>query len=127
MSDSLVICANCSQKMSYLLEKIHIFLHVFTAFPLLIPKSESLLSLFSPSLFCKERLERFAHIALYKKATMSELLFPSFAHKKRWKPKSEFPTLSKWRLSYLNPVYGLVGTCSTTDSNGLSRAHYLEC
>ena len=76
------------------------FMTVFTAFPFFMPKSESLLSLFAPliflkswrsdlllslfalSLFFKEQQERFAIIALYKKATVSESL-PSLITKEQ--------------------------------------------
>ena len=49
--------------------KIRIFRMFLTVFPRFMPKSESLLLL-----FFKERLERFAPVALYKKATVSDLL-----------------------------------------------------
>ena len=100
-------------KTSNLLEKIHIFRLLFTAFPLFMPKSESLPSLFAPSLFFKEQpwanrscrslqkgnRERFAPVTFYKRATGAISSFStanrSFAHKKKkfaWKPNSEFPT-----------------------------------
>ena len=67
------------------------FLTVFNCFsPFYAYKSESLPSLFAPSLFLKECQERFTPITLYKRATTSHLLFSksnslyrSFAHKNR--------------------------------------------
>ena len=88
-------------KTSNLLEKIHIFCLLFTAFPLFMPKSKSLPSLFAPSLFFKEQpwanrscrslqkgnRERFAPVTFYKRATGAISSFStanrSFAHKKR--------------------------------------------
>ena len=90
------------------------FLYVFLCFPLFMPKSKSLLSLFAPSFFFKERWERFAQVDLYKRATLSKLLLLLFTKERPWairyfweqiallhtktsnslkKPKSEFPTL----------------------------------
>ena len=94
-----------AQKNSY-------FLYVFTAFPLFMPKSESL-----QLLFFQERRVWFSLIALYKRSTMS-ITFPSLFIKELQtrfalfqegialslfcsqktsdsleKPKSEFPTL----------------------------------
>ena len=46
----------------------------FTAFPHLMPKSKSLLLLFTQSLFFKEQLEQFALIVIYKRAAVSKLL-----------------------------------------------------
>ena len=89
------------------LEKIRIFHMFFTAFPLLMTKSESLPSLFALSLFFKEQVLWFAPLALYKKWLLANhsccslqkskhewfslfqeqialLLFCSFAHKKEW-------------------------------------------
>ena len=55
-------------------------------------------ALHSVALF-KEWQDRFALVALNKRATMRELLFRSFANKKTSdsleKPKSEFPSLLK--------------------------------
>ena len=48
-----------------------------TAFPIFMPKSESLQLLFAPSLFFKERQELFALVTLYKKGKVSELFFRS--------------------------------------------------
>ena len=45
-----------------------------TVFLLFMPKSELLPSLFAYSIFFKEGLERFPHVALYKKATRSDSL-----------------------------------------------------
>ena len=73
-----------------------------TVFPRFMPKSESLLLL-----FFKERLERFAPVALYKKATVSDLLRSLMTKERRkqfillhtknlriaQKTLSEFPTL----------------------------------
>ena len=47
--------------------KIHMFHMFLTVFPLFMPKSESLPSLFPHTLFFKEQFEWFAHIAHYKK------------------------------------------------------------
>ena len=54
----------------------------------------------SPCSFQKSDREQIVPVALYKRATLSdslffksESLFPSFAHKKHSKPKSEFPPL----------------------------------
>ena len=60
--------ANRSQKTSDLLEKIRVF---FTAFPPLMPKSKSLLSLFALSRFFKERREWFALVTLFKRGNCS--------------------------------------------------------
>ena len=50
------------------------FLYVFDSFPFFMPKSKSLPSLFPHSLFFKDRLERFAPVAHYKRATVSNSL-----------------------------------------------------
>ena len=82
--------------------KIRIFPMFLTVFPRFMPKSESLLLL-----FFKERLERFAPVALYKKATVSDLLRSLMTKERRkrfillhtknqriaQKTLSEFPTL----------------------------------
>ena len=65
VSDSLVICVFALKKRAICSIKF-VFLTVFTVFPLFMPKNESRLSLFAPSLFSKR-----------------ESLFCSFAHKKR--------------------------------------------
>ena len=44
-----------------------------TVFPLFIPKSEALPSLFAHLLFFKEPLEKFASVALYKRVNVSDL------------------------------------------------------
>ena len=56
---------------------------VFDSFPLFIPKSKSLPSLLAHSLLFKERLERFAPVALYKRATVSNLNRSKMT-KERW-------------------------------------------
>ena len=67
---------------------------LFTAFTLFMPKSESLPSLFTPSLFFKEGRQRFTLIALYKRATLSESLFRSQETSDSLeKPQVEFPTM----------------------------------
>ena len=72
--NSLVMGANCLQKTSASLKKI-IFFHMFlTVFPLFMPKSELLPSLFTHLLFFKERIERFDPITLYKIVMVSNLL-----------------------------------------------------
>ena len=51
-----------------------------------IPGLGSALSLFALSLkiaHCKEQLERFAHVALYKRATMSDSLMLIFTKERR--------------------------------------------
>ena len=50
------------------------FVTVFTAFPLFMPKSESILTLFAQSLFFKERREQIAPVTFYKRVTLSEWL-----------------------------------------------------
>ena len=60
------------------------FLQFFTAFPLFMPKSESLPSLFAQSLFFKELQERFALVTLYKRATMRESLPTLFTKERPW-------------------------------------------
>ena len=118
--------------------KIVFFICFFPVFPLFMPKSESLPSLFAQLLFFKELLwanhsgcskqksdrERFAPVALYKRATMSdsfrslmtkdqpwaihsglswqksngsESLFCSFAHKKRAnRSKNRWSNFQPW-------------------------------
>ena len=49
-----------------------------TAFLLFMPKSESLPSLFAPSIFFKEPQEPFALVTLHKRATIRELLLSLF-------------------------------------------------
>ena len=44
-----------------------------TVFPLFMPESKSLPSLFAHLLFFKDRLERYAPVALYKRTTMNDL------------------------------------------------------
>ena len=72
-------------KTSHLLKLILIFLYVSDSFslffPFFMPKSESHQLLFAQLLFLKEQQEGFALVALYKRATVSKLLFCSFAHK----------------------------------------------
>ena len=73
------------------------FLQFFTAFPICMPKSESLPSLFAPSLFFKEWIA----ILLFCTQKTSD------THKK---PKSEFPTLDLkllWQSWQWNNVYHL--------------------
>ena len=61
------------------------FMIVFRFFSLFFtPKSKSLPPLYAQSLFFKERTERFALIALYKRATVSESLPLLFTQKQRW-------------------------------------------
>ena len=73
-------------------QKSSFFSYVFDSFSLLspffMPKGKLLLSLFTQSLFLKERWERFAIVAFKKRATMrdslffmSESLFRSFVYK----------------------------------------------
>ena len=63
-----------SQKKSDLHKK-SLFHHVFdsfvTAFPIFMAKSESLPSLFAPSLIFKEQWEKFAHGCSLKRLTLS--------------------------------------------------------
>ena len=56
----------------------------FSAFPLFMPKSESLLSLFAQPLFFKEQQECFALIALYKGVTISNLLPSIITNERPW-------------------------------------------
>ena len=71
-----------------------VFAYVFDTFSLIFPlfmsKSESLLSLFSPSLFFKERQKLFALFALYKKNR--ERIAP-IAHYKRVNMSNSLPSL----------------------------------
>ena len=48
-----------------------------------MPKSKSLPSLFAHSLFFEERLERFTFVALYKRATVSDLLMSLFKKERK--------------------------------------------
>ena len=56
--------------------KICIFRMFLTVFPFLVPKSKSLMLLFAHSLFIRVQIERFASVALYKRAKVG------FAQKK---------------------------------------------
>ena len=67
VSDSLVIQANRSQKTNDSLKKFVFFVCLRQVFLFLMPKSESLTLLFAHSLLF--RLEWFAPVALYKRAT----------------------------------------------------------
>ena len=78
----LLFTATVSQSLSTLPKKEQhrwfVFAYVFDTFSLILPlfmsKSESLLPLFSLSLFFKERQKLFALFALYKKKNVSEWL-----------------------------------------------------
>ena len=103
MSDLLMNPANCSQKPSDLLKNSYLsysmFLTVFYCFPLFMPKSEWLPSLFVPSdwsdlllsLFTTGDHEQIVNSLITKERlcmsdslfSMSISLFHSFAHKKR--------------------------------------------
>ena len=98
--------------MSDSLEKI-VFLYVFGSFcytfSLFMPKSESLPSIFTRSLFFKELLERLAPVALYKRVTVSNWLrslmtkawrerFTQVAHDKRATGAiSSFSRANRWQ------------------------------
>ena len=71
--DTLVILADCLQKMSDTLENFVFFVCFWQIFPF-FPKNKSLPSLFAHLLFFKEGLERFAPIALNKRAIVSDSL-----------------------------------------------------
>ena len=77
VSDSLLIWANLSQKMSDSLNKIRIHCIFFTVFPLLCESLSSLFTKEQPWVnhFChslqKKDHERFAHVALLKRANRS--------------------------------------------------------
>ena len=74
VSDPLVNPANWSKKRAIHWQNSY-FSYVFWQFStFFIPESESLTLLFAHLLFFKERLERFAPIAIYQRATMSDLL-----------------------------------------------------
>ena len=60
------------------------FWQFFTAFPLFMLNSKSLLLLSAQSFFFIERRERFAIIALYKRATVSDLLTSLLKKSKKW-------------------------------------------
>ena len=77
VSDLLVIRMNRLQKQAICSKNsyFHMFL---TVFPFFMPKSKPLKSLFAHLLFFKERLERFAPVALYKRATVSDSLTSLF-------------------------------------------------
>ena len=102
-------------------QKMCILCMFLTVFPLFMPQSESLLSLFTHFLFFKERLERFSPVSFYKRVTMSDSLWLLMKKERQWaihsgrscqksngseslfcsqktsesleKPMSEFPTL----------------------------------
>ena len=109
VSDLFVIRVNRLQKQSDLLEKFIFFICYWQFFPFFMPKSESLPSLFAHLLFFKERLEQFSPIALYKRATVSDLLrslmkkeqrdrFAKVAHDKR--ATGAFCSFSQANCSY---------------------------
>ena len=60
-----------------------------TVFPLFMPKKKSLPSLFAKSLFCKNHLEWFTPVTLYKRATVRDSL-KSFMTKERREPFTLF-------------------------------------
>ena len=61
------------------------FSYVLDSFPpFLCRKSESLPSLFTQSLFCKDRRDRFALVALYKRAIMCKSLLSLFTKERPW-------------------------------------------
>ena len=82
-----------SRKTNNYLEKLSIFHHVFDRFWLLFPFYA--LEQIAPLLFFKEQREQFVLIALYKRATGSDLLQSLFRSQKTSdsmeKPKSEIP------------------------------------
>ena len=87
MGDSPVLQENRFQKWAICSKKFIFFVcfwQFFTAFPLFMPKSESLPSLFAQSLFFKELQERFALVTLYKRATMRESLPTLFTKERPW-------------------------------------------
>ena len=53
-----------------------------------MPKSESLPSLFAHLLFFKERLERYAPVALYKRTTMNDLHMLLMTKERLWAIRS---------------------------------------
>ena len=73
VSDLIVIQANRLQKKQF--DRKILFFHMFlTVFPLFMPKSKYLPSVFEHSLFFTERLEWLAPIALFKRVTESDSL-----------------------------------------------------
>ena len=68
VSDSLCF-EKIARKKRAIRSKNSDFLYVFDSFPPFYAQEQSLTPLFAHSLFFKEQLERFAHVALYKRAT----------------------------------------------------------
>ena len=105
MSNLLVIRANRFQKQMIHLKKIIFFVclwQFFTVFPLFMPKSKSLLSLFTPSLFLNSNgsngsnlvlflfVSHREQITLYKRAIVSDSLMSLFT-KEKWEQVALFP------------------------------------
>ena len=85
------------------LEKMY-FLDVFdSCSPFLCQKSESLLSLFAQLLLIKDQQDRFALVALYKRAKMRELLLSLFTKERPW---------VNWSRRSLKRVTGAICTFS---------------
>ena len=109
MSVVLVIWANRSQKRalrSKKIEKNHIFRRFwqfFTAFPLFMPKSKSLMLL-----FFKEQREHFAHSSLYKRATVSDSLRSLMTKERLW----AFHSFRKRLTLSLSTEYQIFCDCS---------------
>ena len=93
---ALSISGESLVKRERIARKIRIFL---TVFPLFMPKSKSLPSLFAHSLLFKERLERFAPVPLYKRATVSNSL------------------RSKWQKSYVSDSLFFTGESHFNSKN----------
>ena len=96
LSDAIVIQWFAPKKLYF----SPFFWQFFTTFPLFMPKSKSLLSLFAMSLFFKERWEQFA---LFHKRIAISLFCSQKTSDSLKKPKSEFPTVEKTEPSFTWP------------------------
>ena len=96
LSDAIVIQWFAPKKLYF----SPFFWQFFTTFPLFMPKSKSLLSLFAMSLFFKERWEQFA---LFHKQIAISLFCSQKTSDSLKKPKSEFPTVEKTEPSFTWP------------------------
>ena len=79
-----MIRAYWSQITSDSFAKFVFFVCFLQFFPFFRPKSELIPSLFAHSLFFKERLEHFAPVALYKRATVSDSLWLLMTKEQPW-------------------------------------------
>ena len=82
MSDSL-FCYKKRAIRSKIFVFFNMFLTVFTAFPLFMPKSASLPSLFAPSLFLKSD-RSYSLLSLYKRVTVNKSLPPLYTKERPW-------------------------------------------